>query len=835
MRERIEIEESEVRLDAVTEELFLVTLATAREAAEFVAKTAADLEWDQVRQHVLTHVLTDEGMDLVQGLGPVSRAELAEARFAQVAQYQAILEGAEEAPLRGARSVRRAVEYARREGILSGEDLDAIGRTCDVVSRVRRFFKHRVDTAPTLWAVASGLDPVQEIRETLQHAIEPGGRLTDHASPDLRRLRRDVQNQTERIKARVEKLLRSEELEGQLQDDYFTMREERYVLPVRVSAKRQVDGIIHGYSQTGQTAYIEPQELIELNNQLRWTQNEVEQEERRILARLSGLVAEYGAQLIANSDTIAYLDLTHALGCFARDTRATVPRLGNAIDLRAARHPLLYLKLKKAGGVTVPNDIRLDEGRTILIVSGPNTGGKTVLLKTLGITALMVQSGVPIACAEGSAFPFLKTVFTDIGDEQSIERDLSTFSGHLVNINGFLPQCGEGSLVVLDELFAGTDPQQGTVLAVALLEEFARRGTRTLISTHLEGMKTLALEDERFVNASMGFDVAAMQPTYELMLGVPGSSYALRIADRLGFPAELVARAADLLEGEGKLSVDEVLSRLEDQAADLRKEQRRYEQLRNEAEKAKKRADDRYHELRRQEKELLHEESRALKKRLDDAKNTLRDYLKALSSEDTVTRRGVDEVRNKLQHVEKVVEEVRDATRVVAADDSGLVPVALDEVEDGMNVYVASFRRAGAVDGKPKNGEVAVRMGVMRVSVKIGELYYPNEQARRRHRSGKEVPAPAPSGPPVIVQTPDNTVDLRGERVDEALERLELFLDAAYLRGEGVTYVIHGHGTGALKRAVRDWLAGSQYVLEYKRAEREEGGDGVTLAFLGDR
>lgn len=834
MRDFRELDEPELQLDFTVEQLFRDTHAARHEPREFVAKTAADLEWDHVRQHVRSHVLTDEGLDLVGTLGPLASREQAEARLGQVSEYQSLLEGNEEAPLRGARDVRRAVEYARREGVLSGEDLDAIGRTCDVASRVRRFFKHRTEVAPTLWAIASRLDSCPEIREALQRALEPGGRLSDNASPDLRRLRREVQNQTERIKARVEKLLRSEEMDAHLQDDYFTMREERYVLPLRVSAKRQVDGIIHGYSQSGQTAYVEPQELIELNNQLRTTQNEVAQEERRILVRLSGMIADHADRLVTNGELLAYLDLTHALGRFARDIGGTVPRFSPSIDLRAARHPLLYLKLKRAGGVTVPNDIRLDEGRTILIVSGPNTGGKTVLLKTLGITALMVQAGMPVACAEGSTFPFLSAVFTDIGDEQSIERDLSTFSGHLVNINGFLDTCDDSTLVILDELFAGTDPQQGTVLAVALLEEFAKRGTRTLISTHLEGMKTLALDDTRFVNASVGFDIATLQPTYELTLGVPGSSFALRIADRLGFPSHLVERATELLEGEGKLSVDQVLTRLEDQAAELRKEQRRYEQLRVEAEKAKKRADDRYHELRRQEREMLHEESRVLKKRLDDAKDTLRDYLKALASEETVTRRGVDEVRHQLQKVEKVVEEVRDTTKVVAADDSGLVPVPLDEVEDGMNVYVQSFRRAGVVDGKPKNDEAVVRMGVMRVTVKLRDLYYPNEQARRRHRAGREVPA-ASTQPPVLIQTPDNTLDIRGQRVDEAIERLELFLDAAYLRGEGAIYVIHGHGTGVLKRAVRDWLAGSRYVIQYKRAEREEGGDGVTVAFVGDK
>lgn len=834
MHDLIPREEPLFQLDPATDDLFKFVIGARRNPTEFVPKTHADLEWDTLRHHLLMHALTDEGFELISTLGPLAHQAQAEVRLKQITEYMEILAGDEEAPLRGARDIRKAIAYAIRDGVLAGEDLDAIGRTCDVASRVRRFFKHRVELAPSLWALAQRIDPCQDIRDALQYALEPGGRLSDNASPDLKRLRREAQNQTERIKARVEKLLRSDELEDRLQDDYFTMREDRYVLPVRVSAKRQVDGIIHGYSASGQTAYIEPQELIELNNALRWTQIEIEQEERRILARLSALVAEHADALAANSQVLAYLDLTHALARFAVEIDATAPIFSDSVELRAARHPMLYLKLKKAGGVTVPNDIRLDEGRTVLIVSGPNTGGKTVLLKTLGMAALMVQAGMPIACAEASKFPFLKRVFTDIGDEQSIEHDLSTFSGHLVNINGFMNECDGDSLVILDELFAGTDPQQGTALAIALLEEFARRGTRTVISTHLEGMKTLALDDSRFMNASMGFDVAKLRPTYELTLGVPGSSFALRIADRLGFPKKLVSRATELLEGDGKLSVDQVLARLEDQATDLRKEQRRYEQLRVEAEKSKKRANERYHELRKHERELLHEESKALKKRLDAAKEVLRDYLKSLSDQETITRKGLDEVRREIQAVEKVVDEVREATQAVTADDSGLVPVPLAEIEDGMSVYVESFRRAGVVDGKPRGREVAVRLGVMRVTVDASELYYPNERARRQHRSGT-ASEPGKSPAPAIVQTPDNTLDLRGLRVDESIERVELFLDAAYLRGDGAVYIIHGHGTGALKRAVRDWLAGSQYVLEYRRADREEGGDGVTVAYLGDQ
>lgn len=822
--------------------LFDVTLLPSD--PKIPAKTAADLEWEGLVELVMRRTLTPEGEEIAGRLGPLPSAKHAQLRLEQVAECMALLETEDDLPLRGASRIRDAVAYSAREGVLSANDLEAIAKTCDVASRTRRYLRHRAELAPGLTSLAAGvespfsktavagLDPCRDLRDALHYAVEPGGRLSDNASPDLGRLRREVQNQTERIKARVEKLLRSFEEDHLLQDQYFTVREDRYVLPLRVSAKRQVDGIIHGYSGSGQTAFVEPQELIELNNQLRWAQIEVEEEERRVLQRLSLLVAESADALIHNSWVIAYLDLIRALAKLSTQLEATIPTLSENLEIRRARHPLLYLKLKDRGETTIPNDVRMSADERVLIVSGPNTGGKTVLLKTLGMAALMAQSGMPVLADEGSSIPFFKVVFSDIGDEQSIEKDLSTFSAHLTNITSFLPKCDESALVLLDELFAGTDPQQGSALAVALLEDLATRQTRTFISTHLEGLKTLALENPSFVNASMGFDVKSLRPTYEMTLGVPGSSFALRIADRLGFPEHLVERAARVLEGEGKLGVDEILAQLEDQATRLKAEQKHYEQLRREAEVARNKYQNKFQELRGKEREMLHEESRALKKRLDEARNTIKAQLKALRDAE-ITRSEVDQAQRKLQEAEKALESVKEKTRAPSADASGYVPVEIEEIEVGMDVFVASFKRPGVVLSKPtSNNDVQVQVGAIKLMAQANDLYFPSEAARKGRSSR---PSPTVESPPsgVFVQTSANTVDLRGMRVEEAIERTDLFLDAMSMQGEAGAMIIHGHGTGALKRAIRDYLASSNYVKEYRRGEREEGGDGVTIALLG--
>lgn len=825
-------------------DLFAHTIEPLREkeiVVDVPRKTLSDLGWPKLVQHLLDHVRSAEGEEIVAAVRPLPRRGLAERRQAEVAEWMNLLDESEDAPIYGLRDIRKAVSYAAREGVLVAEDLEAIGRNCDVVARALRFFEHRDEKAPLLAGVAELLDSCDDLREALNHAVEPGGRLSDSASPDLRRLRRAVQNHTERIKSKVDRMLSQREFESELQDDYFTVREDRYVLPVRVSAKNRVEGIVHGYSSSGRTAYIEPQELVDMNNQLRWSQIEVQEEEKRILTRLSRLVARYEDELRRNTDVLAYLDYTGAVARFGHDIDATVPKFSDdrSVNLQRCRHPLLFLKLRPTGegeeNPTVANDIMLEPGKRVLVVSGPNTGGKTVLLKSYGLAALMARCGIPVACDENSTLPFYRQVFTDIGDEQSIERDLSTFSGHLTNIAGFLEACGDQTLVLLDELFTGTDPLQGAALAVALLEDLARRGASTMVTTHLEGLKTLALESELFANAAMGFDIETLEPTYHVTLGIPGSSFALRIADRLGFQQHLVERARGVLEGEGRLGVDEALTKLDEQVTQLRKEQNRLDQARREAANAKEKWQKKYNRLLDRDREAILEETRHLRGRLQEVRSFAKGKLKELKKDNTLTRQDVEGMREQLKDAAKEVDELHDRATPKQDAPKGLVRVDPAELEPGLTVYAAPYRR-NAYLLERMGDEAMIQVGPLKATVEIAELYYPNEESRREHRRGSSSAAPPPrpkTEDAAIAQTDGNTVDLRGLRVDEALEKLELFLDASYLDRRAGIFIIHGHGTGALKRAVRGHLPNSRYVNDFRRGERGEGGDGVTVAFLG--
>lgn len=828
-----------------------------RSAGKIPQKTYRDLQWDQVLGHLLAESVTPEGAQLLEGMAPLRDREAVEHRLQEIAECMELVESDGGPPLRGLRDIRKAVAYARRGGTLVAEDLEAVGKNGDVAARCMRYFAGRAECAPVFSLAARALNACVELRAALSHAIEPGGRLSDYASPDLGRLRRAVQSHHDRISTRVESLLRSEKLENYLQDDYFTLREDRYVLPIRVSAKNTVTGIVHGYSSTGQTAFVEPEELIELNNQLRWAQIELAEEEERILARLSALVADFASVLERNVEVLAYLDVVAACAKFGRRIRATVPQIREAgIQLVQARHPLLYLKMERtvdgeSVNDTVPNDIHLEESTRVLIVSGPNTGGKTVALKTVGLCALMARFGLPLPVAEGSSIALFETVFTDIGDEQSIERDLSTFSGHVVNINQFLPDCDAGSLVLLDELFTGTDPMQGAALAVALLEDLARYGSTTIVTTHLEGLKTLAYQNEAFANASMGFDIETLTPSYQLTIGIPGSSFAVRIAERLGLPDHLVNRARQVLEGQDHHSVEEVLARLEDQMSELQKEQRRLQQTRRDAERAQQKFKEKYAALLSTEREQIFAETRKVREQLRQARGLIRDKVKELQAAQVVerqdmTRQDLQRMRDELQTSEQLLAQADAYTKPAEATLQGRVRVQPAELEEGMRVYSAAFKRDGVVQKFSAGDDQAiVQIGGLKASVDISTLYYATEAERKAHlrgrlsseRSGGDSrgqSSGAGAAPATILlpQTSDNTVDLRGMRADEALEKLEMFLDAAYLRNLGGIYIIHGHGTGALKRAVRGELPHSPYVREFRRGEHDEGGDGVTIAFL---
>ncbi len=799
--------------------------------ARFPEKTFLDLEWDLMRTILAGFAKSDRGYRLLETLAPLESNEMVKLRLIHVGEWMGAINEDSEPPVHGIRDIEKAAIHAAKHGILEPEDLEAIAAQCDIVSRGKRYFSTRAQTLPQLNAIALKLDALQELQIAINRAIEPGGRISDSASPDIRAFRRGVQNAMDRIRSSVDAVLRDEKYEHALRDDYYSVRDERYVIPVRVGALGIVDGIVHGYSSSGQTAFIEPKELIETNNQLRLAQIKLAEEERKILERLTRIVGEHSAILKRNNDVLAYLDVVGSLARFGQAVDATIPTIGPEIELKSARHPLLHLKLKpeneEEDNPTVANDFTLDPDRRVLVVSGPNTGGKTVLLKTVGLCALLVKCGAPIPCAEGSTIPLFINVFTDIGDGQSIEADLSTFSSHLTNIQSFIHKCSPKSLVLLDELFSGTDPTQGSALAVSLLQNLAISKAMTLVTTHLDGLKTLALEDDRFANASMGFDLEQMLPTYEMTPGVPGSSFALRIARRLGFAESIVLDAEKYMEEQGSRNLEEVIVRLESQVEDVKSDRKALRREREDARKTTKKFQKKYRELLEQERSSINAEAKRLRDELESIRLALKSELKKAKKADEQTAQSI---RETVKDAEARVEKVRKQTEPVRDTPKGMEPLTLDRIRIGRSYYSDSFSRMGEVVGFQINGQVSLLLGSLKVSVKIGDLFIAPYTAKVQRSSGQaHTSSPTPS---VVFQNDSNTVDLRGLQVDDALEKLELFLDAASLAHLSGIFAIHGHGTGALKRAVRGYLPRANQVEKFRRGERGEGGDGVTVITL---
>jgi len=818
-------------------------------------KTLDDLGWPQLLERLAYYCTGEEAREAALKLPVLQHRASVKRRLVEVEEAVRLLTEDVAPPLQGLTSIGAFLDHVARDGVLDAEHLRAVARAARVAEESRRYFASRVHLAPLLGQVGDDLQVAPEVVATVEHAFDAAGRLADHASPDLGALRRRVNQCQEKIKRRIDDYLRSHDFQQHLQDEYYTVRGDRYVLPIRSGAKGHVPGIVHGTSGSGQTIFIEPTEFVELNNDLRLSQMEVADEERRILRRLSELVNKARPRLEANIDLLAYLDLTMAQGRLAIELDAYRPELATdpVLELIQGRHPMLVLKsvLSEEPFPVIPNDIRVGdtneagEHQRVLIVSGPNTGGKTVTLKTIGTCSLMTRAGMLIPAAPGSKVPLYSGIFSDIGDEQSIARDLSTFSGHVTNINSFLPQVDEGALVLLDELFAGTDPAQGSALAIGLLEHLEGLGATVVVTTHLDGVKTVGFDHPRFANAAVGFDVGGLQPTYALSMGLPGSSYAIRIARKLGMPDVVLRRANDIVEGAGKADIERVLRELEHQREMLGIERNRAREIQSEAIKEKADYERKLRELKARNQTWIDREAREVLDQLRAAHEFVRQKVAQLqdaANPKTITHTDLNELRRELDAVKKKVDPVLAARgEEVDEDRFRLGPKG---VAVGKRVWLKSFKREGTIlELDDRKGKATVQVGAVRASVDLTELFTLTSSEEKRQRLRDRTAAPRDTAASdaedaerpartIAPQYDDNTVDLRGMRTDEAVERIEMFLDRAYHDNEPGIYIIHGHGTGALKQGVRQMLPKLRYVHSYRPGERGEGGDGVTVVFL---
>ncbi len=802
-------------------------------------RTLRVLGFPVIRDRLADLCASSLGRERAQALEPAARLDEAVLRQQETSEARLLAETAGGLPVRAIHDVRDAVHHAAIGGALAVRDLLDVRDTLGAARTLKGFLVSHREQAPFLAEQGEDLGVFTNLETAIGDAIGDDGAVTDGASPDLARIRRERRTGEGRLRERLEQVLRTPALQRMMQDPLITIRGDRFVVPVRAEFREHFPGVAHDQSASGMTVFMEPIAVVPLGNRLRELAAEEQREIARILARLSAEIGAAAEEIAATLDLLATLDVAAAKAALSLRMEGAAPRLNaeGRVALRAARHPLL-------AGPVVPVDIRLGGAFHTLVITGPNTGGKTVTLRTLGLLTLMAQAGLHVPADPESECAVFPQVYADIGDEQSIEQNLSTFSSHLTAIVEILGRLAEeppgesDALVLLDEVGAGTDPTEGAALARSLIETLHGLGTRTAVTTHYTELKSLAFTLPGVENASVEFDEGTLRPTYRLLIGTPGHSNAFVIAARLGLDPAIVERARGYLARQAT-DLMSLMRRVEEERAALAREREVLAHERAEAAQARQRAEAEFERLaadRRRAIERTHAELTALLRRGRQDLDALLAELKTRPSPAAVAR-----VRGHLR-------ELSEAAQALAAEGqpppSGAPPEA---VHAGDDVLVVSLGRRGTAQGGPDSrGDVEVQVGALKMRVPLDDLRRPAATASAppdaaggsREHSVSRAAVPGhrePGGDLGRVLAVSPTIDLRGMTADEALVELDKYLDEATLAGLGQVTVIHGKGTGALRRAVQEHLTAHPEVSSFRLGGEGEGGSGATIVALAVR
>ncbi|HUU03295.1 MAG TPA: Smr/MutS family protein [Myxococcota bacterium] len=782
------------------------------------------LGWDQVLEALSSQALTPLGRAACLSLRPGRDPEKIELQQERCRQLGKLLDEGRSPPLQSIDDIGTDLERSEKGGQLSAEGIIRVARAMQVSSRVRHYLlKEGHQAGGALSELAKGTHDLSATGRDLLAAFDDNGELRDSASPELLPLRRTARAIADGIRRRLERMIRKPRLLACLADNYFTQRADRYVLPVRADTHEPVPGIVHDTSQSGATLFIEPTELVEEGNRLKIARAAVAEHERRILLEYTQEIAGCAQPLAENLARLAEFDLLMAAVAFRERLKAELIEVrGTGFNLVDASHPLMVLQ----SGRVVPNNIRMNSRQCCLVVTGPNAGGKTVVLKTIGLCCMLAQAGLAVPAGEGSRIGLFDELHVVIGDAQDISRGLSTFSAHISTIAGILDRAGPGALVLLDEVAADTDPRHGAALASAVLYALIERGATVVVTTHFDELKNLAYLDERFANASVGFDLELMEPTYALHPDIPGRSLTLDIARRLGVAEPVLQNAAERLDGSER-DFEKVL-------ADLAREQQALASLRRELAESVSAARREAHahaqaaeDFSTRQREMLGDERAQLLQEISGVRRKVAEMIESLRS--NLSMKAAVETSQRLKEVESDIRgQIDEQPRAPAANEHELHP--------GDNVRIASWGKQAqvtAVDSRA--GMVSVRMGSIRSRLPIEQLEWVSACPPRRSprpRRGGDGGGGENGSHSVEVRAAGNTLDLRGQRVDESLDELDKFLDNLFATGQEVAFIIHGHGSGALRAAVRDYLKGSPYPRHFRPGTPEEGADGVTVVKL---
>lgn len=780
-------------------------------------KVLTTLEFNKIKQKLQPYLRTDMGQELAQALVPVAKRDQVQQRLDETKDGADLLRVKGGLPIAQLQSVAPSLKRLDIGGNLNGPELAAISRNLQATSSVLRFFRDldlpfQLRALPHLIEQLVGLP---EQTQMLRRSIDSDGTVLDEASTKLAAIRKTIHSTETQIRSKMDEYTHGSNAKY-LTEPIVTIRDERYVVPVRSEYKHQFGGIIHDQSASGQTFYVEPQSVLNLNNKLRQDQLAEKQEIERIFAELSVMLAPYTNELRHNQTVMGQLDFINAKAHYAAEIKATEPIINanNEVALRQARHPLIDQKK------VVSNDIAIGKNYQAIVVTGPNTGGKTITLKTLGLIQLMAQAGLFIPAAEESQIGIFREVFADIGDEQSIEQNLSTFSAHMDNIIQILDQVNDQDLVLFDELGAGTDPQEGASLAIAILDYLGGVGAYVVASTHYPELKLYGYERPGTINASMEFDVESLQPTYRLLIGVPGRSNAFDISKRLGMPEAIVA-AAQALMNDASQDLNNMISDLEQQrkqteAAGIELQQQLADatELHQELSHAWADFNAQRDQLMSKAKDKADELVNDAQKQADEVIDELRQM--RLTGRTDVKENQLIDAKGKLNklHPERQLAHNRVLQRAKKKQ----------ELSVGDDVKVLSYGQTGVITQKFNDKQFEVQVGIIKMKLPARDLekIKPEKTVPQRH-----IVTVRGSSSHVATQ-----LDLRGQRYEEALANLDQYIDSALLAGYETVTIVHGKGTGAIRQGVQDYLKRNRRVKKYEYAPASAGGNGATLVYF---
>jgi len=811
------------------------------------------LGFDVIRDRLEGLVASPIGRERLDGMRPAGTLDWLRAELTRVEELQAAFQYDDAVPLSNLYDLRDVLRRAApEEAFVDPEDLKAVRLTLISLRRLKQYFETREADYPSLAAAARRITPLPDLEDHVASILEEDATIRDDASPELRRLRSQIRTKENQLRDTLDEALRSAIKQGYATEEQATIRGGRMVIPVRAEAKRKVEGFVHDTSASGQTVYIEPADCLELNNEVRELKSAEQREIERILREATAHLRRETDAMEGNLQALGQFDLLQAKARLANRLDAVVPKLNDdgRIDLHEGRNPVLELHFRSLGDEAetegrstgeadipprevVPLDLAIGEDFRTLVITGPNAGGKTVAMKSVGLFALMLAYGVPIPVAPHSSFPLFDQIMADIGDEQSIEEDLSTFSSHVSNLRRMLEEAGDNTLVLIDEAGTGTDPDEGGALAQAVLERLTDAGARTIATTHHGTLKVYAHETEGVENGSMEFDQQTLRPTYRYQEGVPGSSYAFEIAQRMGLEEGLLDRARTLA-GEQKTAMENLISTFEKRTQELEDELYEARKAREEAEQERQRHEEKRRKLEKEREQFRQQALEEAERIVEDANARIEQTIKEIK-EAQAEKEATREAREQLEDYKDDLEASREEAEAAAEpatdeeepDETNGRPDREPDapIHEGDRVVVDDGSTAMEVQ-EIEDGEAVVIMGSMHMRVELDRLTKVGGPTR-------EEPEPQTSGDSTLAALQASpSIDVRGQRVDEARHNVQHFLDDALAAGLDTVDILHGKGTGALREALHDLLAERSDIADYRKAPIEEGGAGVTKVDL---